>query len=627
ILIRRLRWRPYDGASTTSTWTGGTYGGITIKMSSAAVDYTALTTTFAANHGKNMATVFSGSAKVTAGAGTGTGVPSNYYVDVTLTTPFLYDPTAGNDLLVDIASDGTKWTPATGTTYSLAVASGSTYKTARMYNLTSHTATTGSLQANVGAVMEVNYTPAKGLYAGFTASPTTGGQNLQVTFKDTSFSSDPAGIQSWAWDFDGDTKVDSTVQNPPAFTFKCGKYSPSLTVTDKVHKPSTHSKKDLIKAGLVAAAFSVTGAARGMAPFKVAFTDQSTGPVVVYQWDFDGDGKVDSTQKSPTFTYTKDGTYDVKLTVIGPCSQDSVTKKGLIIVGETCLSTLFADNNGGSVNWGNFFDVNVKNANGIKVTSMEINSQAAANSPAAIDVYITPNTYVGNDGNAQVWTKVSSGSGTSQGRSKPTPINVTDFLLPAGKWGMCVQYTIGGMAYTNGTATNNTYSNADLTLNLGLSRAGLFSGTTNNPRIWNGTICYVAKDKAASGAYGFACPGTTKTPRLSLSADPVLGTNVKLNVTNMVSTPAGKALMFIGVKRVQTDLAFIGMPNCALFNEALVTLGFVNINGTGSISGTIPSSSSFVGVQLFAQAANADKGANALGVAASQALAIRIGNK
>jgi len=629
ILIKRLRFRAADTATTTTTWTGGTYGGITIKMSSAAVDHASVTTTFSSNHGTDMKTVFSGSVNLTAGSGTGSGVPGPWYADITLATPFSYDPTQNKDLLIDIASDGTKWTPTSGTTTTNAVTSGSAWKAYRVYNLTSHTATTGSVQANVGLVCEINYTPQSGLFAGFTASPTTGGQNLKVVFKDQSFSSDPGGIQSWAWDFDGDNKTDSTLQNP-TFTYKCGKFSPSLTVTDKANKPSTSTQKDLIKAGLVTAAFRVTGATRGMVPFQASFADLSTGPVTTYQWDFDGDNKVDSTLQNPTFTYTKDGTYDVKLTVIGPCDQDSDTQKGIITVGETCITTLFTGGNGLTANGcGNLFDVSVKNPNGLKITTMDISTRAAAPTMVSIDVYITPNTWSGNEGNANKWVKVSTGSAASKGGTAgtPTPIDVTDFFLPPGRHGMYIVFLNGGTHYTSGTATNNLYRNADLDLLLGASQNVPFSGSVISPRIWNGSICYEAKDKAASGAYGFGCPGTSKTPRLSLSADPVIGTTVKFNITDMVNSPAGVGLLFVGLKNTQTDLTAYSMPNCALFNEALRTVGFVNVAGTGSISSRIPNDSGLVGAQFFMQSANADIGANPLGVAASAGLAARVGNK
>ncbi|MHC4899475.1 MAG: hypothetical protein ACYTGW_20485, partial [Planctomycetota bacterium] len=124
-----------------------------------------------------------------------------------------------------------------------------------------------------------------------------------------------------------------------------------------------------------------------------------------------------------------------------------------------------------------------------------------------------------------------------------TPINISDFFLAPGKHGMCIHYTSGGMGYTNGTATNNKYGNADLDLTLGISRAGFFTGLLFNPRTWNGKICYAANDKAASGGHGFGCPGSSgKAPLLSLSADPVIGTTVKLNVTGMPNTISGGGL-------------------------------------------------------------------------------------
>ena len=102
---------------------------------------------------------------------------------------------------------------------------------------------------------------------------------------------------------------------------------------------------------------------------------------------------------------------------------------------------------------------------------------------------------------------------------------------------------------------------------------------------------------------------------------------IKFNITDMVKTSKGAGLLIIGLKSAQTDLTPNGMTDCALFNEALVTLAFVNESGSGSVSSRIPRYTALVGLQFFVQAANEDKGANPLGVAASSGLAIRIGNK
>jgi hypothetical protein len=99
ILITNVRWRANDVASTT-TWTGGTYSTASLSLGTAAVDHTLASTTWTANYGLDYTTVYSGPVTVQPGAGSGVGVPGPYVVDISLTTPFLYDPNLG-DLVVD----------------------------------------------------------------------------------------------------------------------------------------------------------------------------------------------------------------------------------------------------------------------------------------------------------------------------------------------------------------------------------------------------------------------------------------------------------------------------------------------------------------------------------------------
>jgi PKD repeat protein len=58
-----------------------------------------------------------------------------------------------------------------------------------------------------------------------------------------------------------------------------------------------------------------TGTAVG---FDASGSDDSTGIVVSYEWDFDGDGTTDATSSSPGVSHTYDvaGTYEVSLTVV-----------------------------------------------------------------------------------------------------------------------------------------------------------------------------------------------------------------------------------------------------------------------------------------------------------------------
>lgn len=49
---------------------------------------------------------------------------------------------------------------------------------------------------------------------------------------------------------------------------------------------------------------------------EIIFTDASKGEVVMHEWDFDGDGTIDSTKQNPTWTYTTEDTYNVTYSVV-----------------------------------------------------------------------------------------------------------------------------------------------------------------------------------------------------------------------------------------------------------------------------------------------------------------------
>ena len=70
--------------------------------------------------------------------------------------------------------------------------------------------------------------------------------------------------------------------------------------------------------------------ASGPVPLAVNFTDQSTGDITSWSWDF-GDGAT-STEQNPSHTYTDAGTYTVSLAVTGPCGSDTEVKANFITV-------------------------------------------------------------------------------------------------------------------------------------------------------------------------------------------------------------------------------------------------------------------------------------------------------
>lgn len=64
----------------------------------------------------------------------------------------------------------------------------------------------------------------------------------------------------------------------------------------------------------------------GQAPLKVRFINLSKGEIDSYQWDFDNDGRTDSTEQDPWHTYTNPGIYSVSLTVSGIGGIDTEVK-------------------------------------------------------------------------------------------------------------------------------------------------------------------------------------------------------------------------------------------------------------------------------------------------------------
>jgi PKD repeat protein len=68
----------------------------------------------------------------------------------------------------------------------------------------------------------------------------------------------------------------------------------------------------------------------GPISLTVNFTDQSTGDITSWSWDF-GDGAT-STEQNPSHTYTDAGTYTVSMAVTGPCGSDTEVKANFITV-------------------------------------------------------------------------------------------------------------------------------------------------------------------------------------------------------------------------------------------------------------------------------------------------------
>ncbi|NLH26743.1 MAG: PKD domain-containing protein [Methanomicrobiales archaeon] len=167
--------------------------------------------------------------------------------------------------------------------------------------------------------------------AAFSANTTSGTAPLTVAFTDASTGTAPL---TYAWDFTNDGTVDATTKNATYTYLTAGTYTVNLTVTgpggtDSEVKSSyitVTSVTPKISAQFTAAPVS------GRSPLAVRFTDQSTGTITSYEWDFNNDGMVDSRIKNPLKFFTSAGEYTVQLTVRGPDGTDQEVKNQYIDV-------------------------------------------------------------------------------------------------------------------------------------------------------------------------------------------------------------------------------------------------------------------------------------------------------
>jgi hypothetical protein len=73
----------------------------------------------------------------------------------------------------------------------------------------------------------------------------------------------------------------------------------------------------------------------GTAPLQVRFMDTSSGTVTGWAWDFENDGKTDSSLKNPVAIYYQAGNYSVNLTVFNAAGSASIVKTEYIQITKT----------------------------------------------------------------------------------------------------------------------------------------------------------------------------------------------------------------------------------------------------------------------------------------------------
>ena len=154
--------------------------------------------------------------------------------------------------------------------------------------------------------------------AAFTQDKASGNVPLTVQFSNQSTGT----INSMVWNF-GDGNSSSQVN--PNHTFGSpGLYTVTLTVNGPGGSSNVTRQINVTSPTAPVAGFTQDRTA-GVAPLTIQFTDQSSGSVSSYLWNF-SDGST-TTERNPVHTFTTPGTYNVFLTVTGPGGSSSVTRQ------------------------------------------------------------------------------------------------------------------------------------------------------------------------------------------------------------------------------------------------------------------------------------------------------------
>ena len=141
-----------------------------------------------------------------------------------------------------------------------------------------------------------------------------------------------------------------------------GTYNVDVTVTDSSspNQSASATLQLVVNSGgggaTLKAEFEATPT-YGKAPLAVTFTDKSTGNPTSWEWDFDNDGTVDSTDQNPQWTYSSPGWYTVKLTVSDGTNSDTCVKEKYILVGVNVyyVDGVNGDDGNGGTGWGDAF--------------------------------------------------------------------------------------------------------------------------------------------------------------------------------------------------------------------------------------------------------------------------------
>lgn len=136
------------------------------------------------------------------------------------------------------------------------------------------------------------------------------------------------------WDFGDGTTANSTGTASVTHTYnKTGNFAVTLTITSKEGCSNTITKNNYVN--ILTPNAHINGVPAGVCinqPFSLSNDGGNVDGIKTYSWDF-GDGTPADNTAAPTHSYTANGNYTVKLTIVTNGGCTAVDTKGPIIVG------------------------------------------------------------------------------------------------------------------------------------------------------------------------------------------------------------------------------------------------------------------------------------------------------
>jgi PKD repeat protein len=320
IVIHELRWRPNTNVELVAT---SFPTPCSVRLSTSPVDWSAVSPLLASQRGADERLCFQGPVSFPAQAAQ-TG-PTPFGINIPLAPPFVYDPSVG-DLTIEcdlpVQFDYVGGQPQLDVQDAIGQANASLVHWSTGYTGYPGTVATGGA-INYGVVVRIDYVPAAGLQPLFTGTPRSGPLGQLVSFADHTYTTDPGGVTSWAWDVDGVPGIDYTTQHCSHTYTTEGVKNVTLTVTSALFGTQSLTKTGYIRVDAVGASFTAS-----IAPGTTiaSFTDRSAGNPTSWAWDFENDGIVDSAAQNPVHTYPPGTTqFPCRLTVTDAFSSDTTT--------------------------------------------------------------------------------------------------------------------------------------------------------------------------------------------------------------------------------------------------------------------------------------------------------------